>query len=57
VGFLSLEFRRAEAPESRFANAVDRAMSVLPIPAISGGNWRENGVSYDRMVARVTPQI
>ena len=40
---LWLEFERSETPESRFANAVDRAMPVLLNLANHGQSWRENG--------------
>jgi len=43
--------------EARFANAVDRAMPVLLNLANNGGSWRENNVSYDRVVGRVECQI
>lgn len=51
------EFDRGETPEARFANAVDRAMPVLLNLANEGQSWRENGVSYERVVRRVGPQI
>ena len=51
------EFERGETPESRFANAVDRAMPVLLNLANNGQSWRENGISYERVVRRVEPQI
>lgn len=51
------EFDRGETPEARFANAVDRAMPVLLNLANEGQSWRENGVSYERVVRRVAPQI
>lgn len=51
------EFEQAETPEARFANAVDRAMPVLLNLANNGQSWRENGISYDRVVRRVGPQI
>jgi putative hydrolase of HD superfamily len=57
--FLSLwqEFEAGETPESRFANAVDRAMPVLLNLTNNGQSWRENGISYKRVVRRVAPQI
>ena len=57
--FLSLwqEFEAGETPESRFANAVDRAMPVLLNLTNNGQSWRENGISYERVVRRVAPQI
>jgi putative hydrolase of HD superfamily len=51
------EFDQEETPESRFANAVDRAMPVLLNLANQGQSWRDNGVSYDRVVRRIAPQI
>jgi 5'-deoxynucleotidase YfbR-like HD superfamily hydrolase len=57
--FLALwrEFDEASTPEARFANAVDRAMPVLLNLANSGQSWRENGISHDRVVRRVGPQV
>lgn len=59
AGFIELwkEFERGETPESRFANSVDRAMPVLLNLANNGQSWRENGISYERVVRRVEPQI
>lgn len=54
---LWLEFERGGTPESRFANAVDRAMPVLLNLANHGQSWRENGISHERVLARVAPQI
>lgn len=54
---LWLEFERAESPEARFAHAVDRAMPVLLNLANQGQSWRENGISHERVVARVGPPI
>ena len=51
------EFEISQTPEARFANSVDRAMPVLLNLANHGGSWLENGVSYERVVARVGPQI
>jgi len=51
------EFERGETAESRFANAIDRAMPVLMNLANSGQSWRENGISYERVVRRVEHQI
>jgi putative hydrolase of HD superfamily len=51
------EFERGETAESRFANAIDRAMPVLMNLANSGQSWRENGISYERVVRRVERQI
>lgn len=51
------EFEAGATPESRFANAVDRAMPVLLNLANNGQSWRENGITHDRVVARVGPQV
>jgi putative hydrolases of HD superfamily len=57
--FLALwqEFEAGETAESQFANAADRAMPVLLNLANNGQSWRENGISYERVVARVEAQI
>jgi putative hydrolase of HD superfamily len=59
AAFLALwqEFEAAATPESRFAHAVDRAMPVLINLANHGGSWREHGISYDRVVGRVAPEV
>ncbi len=51
------EFDDEQTPEARLAHAADRAMPVLLNLANNGQSWRENGISYDRVVARVGPQI
>ena len=51
------EFEDARTPESRFAHAVDRAMPVLLNLHNHGQSWVENGISYDRVVRRVGPEI
>ena len=51
------EFEDGETPEARFAHAVDRAMPVLLNLANQGQSWRENGISYERVVARVRPPV
>src|SRR5215831_11102648 len=58
-GFVALwqEFENSETPESLFANAVDRAMPVLLNLANNGQSWRENGISYERVVRRIAPPI
>lgn len=58
-GFMDLweEFERSETPESRFANAVDRAMPVLLNLANNGQSWRENGIRHEQVVRRVGPQV
>lgn len=57
--FLDLwrEFEAGETAESRFANAADRAMPVLLNLANNGQSWRENGISHERVVRRVGPQV
>jgi putative hydrolases of HD superfamily len=57
--FLALwqEFDREETPESRFANSVDRAMPVLLNLANQGQSWRDHGISHERVVRRVGPQV
>lgn len=57
--FLDLwqEFECGETTEARFANAVDRAMPVLLNLNNSGQSWRENGISYERVVGRLAPAI
>lgn len=57
--FLALwqEFERGDTPESRFANAVDRAMPVLLNLHNNGQSWRENTITYERVVKRIQPQI
>jgi putative hydrolase of HD superfamily len=57
--FLELwqEFEDAATPESRFAHSIDRAMPVLINLANQGGSWREHGISYDRVVSRVGPEV
>ncbi len=57
--FLALwkEFEAGDTAESRFANAVDRAMPVLLNLNNNGQSWRENGISYERVVKRVEAQI
>lgn len=51
------EFEAGETNEARFANAVDRAMPVLLNLANDGQSWRENGIGYERVVARVRAPI
>lgn len=51
------EFEQSETPEARFANAADRAMPVLLNLANRGQSWRENGITYERVVRRVEGQI
>ena len=54
---LWLEFENAETPEARFAHAADRAMPALLNLANQGQSWRENGISYERVVNRIGPPI
>jgi len=58
-GLLALwvEFEAGLTAEARFANAIDRAMPALLNLANGGQSWRENGISYHRVVARIAPQI
>jgi putative hydrolase of HD superfamily len=51
------EFERAETAEALFAHAVDRTMPVLLNLANQGQSWRENGISYERVVRRIKPPI
>lgn len=51
------EFEHGDTPESRFANAVDRAMPPLLNLANNGGSWVEHNISHSRVVARIRDQI
>ncbi|MGE0394332.1 MAG: HD family hydrolase [Vicinamibacterales bacterium] len=51
------EFEAEVTAESRFANAVDRAMPVLLNLANNGQSWRENGIRHEQVVTRVGPQV
>ena len=51
------EFDAGESNEARFAKAIDRSMPVLLNLNKNGGSWLENGVSYERVVERVRPEI
>ncbi|UXI68823.1 HD domain-containing protein [Tahibacter amnicola] len=57
--FLALwqEFEAGQTPEARFAHAADRAMPVLLNLANRGQSWRENGISFERVVSRIGPPI
>ena len=59
AAFLSLwqEFENGDTAESRFAHSVDRAMPVLLNLENQGQSWRENGISYERVVKRVAPEV
>ncbi len=54
---LWLEFEDGDTAESRFAHSIDRAMPVLLNLSNEGQSWRENSVSYDRVVRRIAPEI
>lgn len=51
------EFEEARTPEARFAHALDRAMPVFLNLANHGQSWREHQVSYERVMARLQPEI
>ncbi|HEX2062509.1 MAG TPA: HD domain-containing protein [Thermoanaerobaculia bacterium] len=51
------EFENNETPEARFAHAADRAMPVILNLANDGQSWRENGITPERVRARVGPPI
>jgi putative hydrolases of HD superfamily len=51
------EFEAAETADARFAGAVDRAMPALLNLNNNGQSWREHGISYQRVVQRIGPQI
>jgi putative hydrolases of HD superfamily len=51
------EFDTGASNEARFAKAIDRSMPVLLNLNNHGGSWIENGVSYERVVERVGPEI
>ncbi|MBP7339221.1 HD family hydrolase [Niveispirillum sp.] len=51
------EFEAGTSREARFAQAMDRAAPVLLNLASDGQSWRENGVRYEQVVARVGPPI
>jgi putative hydrolases of HD superfamily len=51
------EFDAGESNESRLAKAIDRSMPVLLNLNNRGGSWLENGVSYERVVERIGPEI
>ena len=57
--FLELwqEFEDGATAEAQFAHAADRAMPVLLNLANDGQSWRENGITYDRVIRRVAPPI
>ena len=50
------EFERAETPEARFANALDRVAGLLQNWAgRDGGTWRQHGVTREAVLARMAP--
>jgi putative hydrolases of HD superfamily len=59
AAFLALwqEFEDNATAEARFAHAVDRAMPVLINLERQGGSWREHGISYERAVQRIGPEV
>ncbi len=54
---LWIEFEEERTVEARFAHAIDRAMPALLNLRNEGQSWRENGISHDRIVKRLKPQI
>jgi putative hydrolases of HD superfamily len=54
---LWLEFENAQTPEALFANAADRAIPALLNLAQNGQSWRENDISYQRVIERIGPPI
>jgi putative hydrolases of HD superfamily len=59
AGFLELweEFEQAKTAEAQFAHAMDRAMPVILNLANNGQSWKENGISYERVLRRVENEI
>jgi putative hydrolases of HD superfamily len=51
------EFELGETDDARFAGAIDRAMPALLNLNNHGQSWRENGITYERVVKRIGPQI
>ena len=51
------EFDAGASDEACFAMAMDRSMPVLLSLNRKGVSWRENGVTYERVVERVGPEI
>jgi putative hydrolase of HD superfamily len=51
------EFELGETDDARFAGAIDRAMPALLNLNNNGQSWRENGISYERVMKRIGPQI
>jgi putative hydrolase of HD superfamily len=57
--FLELwrEFEYGDSAEACFARSVDRAIPVLINLASQGRSWKENGISYERVMGRVGPEV
>ena len=55
LGDLWREFDARVTPEARFANAMDRLMPALHNYFGHGGTWREHGVSWEQVQARLSP--
>lgn len=51
------EFEANATAEARFAHAADRAMPVILNLANRGQSWRENGITYERVLQRVGPPV
>lgn len=51
------EFDDGVTADARFAHAADRAMPALLNLANNGQSWRDHGITYDRVVARIGPPI
>ena len=51
------EFDAGETQDARFAKAIDRSMPVFLNLSNGGGSWLENGITYQRVCARVGPEI
>jgi putative hydrolase of HD superfamily len=51
------EFELGQSLEARFAHMADRAMPVLLNLSNHGGSWRENRISYERVIKRIGPEI
>jgi len=49
------EFDARATPESRFANAMDRMLPALHNYFGNGGTWREHGVTWPQVEARLRP--
>jgi len=54
---LWMEFEAGETPEARFAHAADRAIPAILNLASRGQSWVENGIGYERVIARIGPPI